>query len=281
MATYAIGDIQGCYGALRSLLDHVGFDPGRDRLWLTGDLVNRGPESLEVLRFVRDLGDAAVTVLGNHDLHLLAAAVYPERHLRKKDTLSAVLAAPDRRELLDWLRGRPLMHRDRDLGFTLVHAGIAPAWDPDEAGERARELEGVLRGPDHEAYFSRMYGDHPERWTPDLRGWDRLRFITNAFTRMRYCTPEGALTLKDKGPPGTQGQGLVPWYQVPGRRSRGEDIVFGHWSTLYLAGPVAATEQVWPMDTGCLWGGKLTALRLEDRRRLEVPCEVYTRPKSR
>ncbi len=281
MATYAVGDLQGCYQPLRALLEHIRFDPARDRLWLTGDLVNRGPESLEVLRHVRALGEAAVTVLGNHDLHLLAAAVYPERYLRKKDTLGAVLEAPDRDELLDWLRRLPLMHRDPALGFTLVHAGIAPAWDLDEAAARARELEAVLAGPDPGAFFARMYGDHPERWDDDLRGWDRLRFITNAFTRMRYCTRDGAVTLKDKGPPGSQGEGLVPWFAVPGRRSRGEDVVFGHWSTLHLAGPVDPGHRVWPLDTGCLWGGTLTALRLEDRQHLAVPCDAYQRPRPR
>lgn len=279
MATYAIGDIQGCHRALRALLARIAFDPARDRLWFAGDLVNRGPESLEALRLVRSLGDRAITVLGNHDLHLLAAAVYPERYLRKKDTLAPVLAAPDRDELLAWLRGLPLMHRDPALGFTLVHAGIAPAWDLDEAAARARELEAVLGGPDYEAFFARMYGDHPERWSPGLRGWDRLRFITNAFTRMRYCTTDGALVLKDKGPPGTQGAGLVPWYAVPGRPAAGDDLVFGHWSTLYLAGTPDPGYRVWPLDTGCLWGGELTALRLEDRQRLAVKCAPCQEPR--
>lgn len=271
MSTYVVGDVQGCLEALRALLAQVGFGTG-DRLWLTGDLVNRGPDSLGVLRFVQSLGERAVTVLGNHDLHLLAAARDPERHLKRKDTLGPILEAPDREELLRWLRHRPLLHRDTALGFTMVHAGLPPEWSVAEAAAHARELEAVLAGPGWGDYLETMYGDQPRRWRDDLEGEARLRFITNAFTRMRYWHPQEGLWMGDKGPPGTQPEGVLPWFAVPGRASSGEDIVFGHWSTLQLHGPVSPAHRVHPLDTGCLWGGRLTALRLEDRATFSLDC---------
>ncbi len=258
MATYAIGDIQGCYDELRRLLERIRFDPARDRLWLVGDLVNRGPRSVDVLRFVKGLGERAISVLGNHDLHLLAVAsgLTPNT---PEESLEDVLAARDRDEILHWLRHRPLMHRDRHLGYSLLHAGLPPQWDIPSALERAAEVEAVLRGPDYPSFLAAMYGNRPRRWSDDLVGLDRLRFITNCFTRLRYCDRLGNLSLKDKGAPGSQQPPFMPWFEVPGRASAAERIIFGHWSTLgYLH-----VGNVWALDSGCLWGGSLTALRLK------------------
>lgn len=264
MATYAIGDIQGCYTELRRLLDRLAFDPAGDRLWLVGDLVNRGPESLEVLRYVKSLGDRAVTVLGNHDLHLLALAEGNTKHA-KDSNLDAILTAPDRDELLDWLRHRPLLHHDAKKGFAMVHAGLAPQWDLPRALAHARELEEALRGPAYRDFLHGMYGNEPARWSEDLTGMDRLRFITNCLTRMRYCDAEGNLALKEKGPVPGRTHALLPWFAVPGRASRDVRIVFGHWSTLgYLA-----EHNVWSLDTGCVWGGRLTAIRLRRSKPIE------------
>ena len=258
MAVFAVGDIQGCHEDLRRLLDRLRFDPDEDSLWLTGDLVNRGPESLEVLRFVKSLPKPAISVLGNHDLHLLAVAAGTEQP-RKSDTFEEVLEAGDRDELLDWLRRRPLLHHDRELGYTLLHAGLPPQWDLDQAFACAHELERVLRGDDYADFLREMYGNRPSRWSPSLAGMDRLRFVVNCFTRLRYCTAEGELDLKSKGAPGSQPEGVMPWFEVPGRRSAGLHILFGHWSTL---GAVRG-HNVHALDTGCVWGGKLTALRLD------------------
>ena len=257
MATFAVGDIQGCHDELQRLLERIDFDAAEDRLWFTGDLVNRGPRSLATLRFVKSLGEHAVCVLGNHDLHLLAVAAGTAKP-RPNDTLDEVLAAPDRDELLDWLRRRPLFHHDATLGYTLVHAGLPPQWDLAQAEGCARELESVLRA-DPADFFRHMYGNEPRCWSPKLRGMERLRFIVNCFTRLRYCNAEGELDLKAKGAPGSQPEGYLPWYAVPGRRSAGLHILFGHWSTL---GEVDGFE-VYNLDTGCVWGGRLTALRLD------------------
>jgi bis(5'-nucleosyl)-tetraphosphatase (symmetrical) len=273
VAVYAIGDVQGCYTELQALLERIDFDPARDRLWFAGDLVNRGPRSLETLRFVRGLGDAALTVLGNHDLHLIAADHDP-RYARPQDTLQPILNAPDRDELLAWLRRQPLLHHDAELGFTLIHAGLPPQWDLATAQRCAAEVEAVLRNGHHGEFLSRMYGNEPDLWSEDLAGWDRLRFITNCFTRLRYIDPDGRLNLRDKGAPGSQAAGHLPWFKVPGRASAGLRILFGHWSTL---GRVT-DEGVFPLDSGCLWGGELTALRLEDRRRFSLPCQGARRP---
>lgn len=276
MATYAIGDLQGCYSEFRALLDHIGFDPTGDRLWLVGDLVNRGPDSLSVLRFVKALGDRAVTVLGNHDLHLLAIAAGNER-AAKKSNLAEVLGAPDRDELLDWLRHRPLMHVDEHKRFSMIHAGLPPQWTIPEARAHAAELEAVLQGPNYKDFLNAMYGDQPDRWSEQLRGYDRLRFITNCFTRLRYCTAEGRLILDQKGPIGSQPDNALPWFRVPGRASRDDRIVFGHWSTLgYSAG-----HNVWSIDTGCLWGGRLTAVRIRRKKPIKVfdlDCSGYLSP---
>lgn len=261
MAVYAIGDVQGCYAELQGLVEALRFDPAVDRLWFTGDLVNRGPQSLETLRFVRSLGNAAVTVLGNHDLHLLAVASGIS-HTRRRDTFGDVLGAADRDELMDWLRRRPLLHGEG--GFYLIHAGLPPQWRIEEAENHAAEVEACLRGGDYPELLRRMYGDQPDLWSEALDGWERLRFITNCLTRLRYCTAGGRLEFHQKGRPGSQPQGLLPWFEVPGRRSRDAGIVFGHWSTLgFYRG-----ENVVCLDTGCLWGGQLTALRLDGESRV-------------
>lgn len=258
MSVYAIGDVQGCYQALRTLLTQIQFDPRRDYLWLTGDLVNRGPQSLEVLRFVRDLGERSVCVLGNHDLHLLAVASGAVK-LKKHDTLDKILDAPDRDDLLRWLRSRPLIHHDEELGYTLIHAGLLPPWGLAAARNLAREVETALQSDNYADFFKHMYGNLPDRWSDNLRSYDRLRVIVNAFTRLRYCDLEGGMDLRPTGPPGTQPPDLVPWFQVPTRRSRDLQIIFGHWSTLgrWLGDGVVC------LDSGCLWGRTLTAARLD------------------
>jgi bis(5'-nucleosyl)-tetraphosphatase (symmetrical) len=259
MAVYAVGDIQGCDEEFGRLLDRLRFDPGKDRLWLTGDLVNRGPASLAVLRRVRSLGNAVTMVLGNHDLHLLAAT-HDRSALRADDTLDDILSAPDRDALLDWLRRQPLLHTDTALGWTMVHAGLAPQWDLATASACARELETVLRDArSARALFAEMYGNRPHRWSPDLAGHERLRFITNCFTRLRFCHEDGRLDLKYKGTLADAPAGLVPWFRVPDRRSAGTRIVFGHWSALGFH----AKDGVLGIDTGCVWGGRLCAVRLD------------------
>jgi bis(5'-nucleosyl)-tetraphosphatase (symmetrical) len=258
MALYAVGDVQGCYDELRALLDALRFDPAADTLWFTGDLVNRGPGSLATLRLVRDLGERAVSVLGNHDLHLLAVAS-GRSPLKRKDTLQAVLDAPDRDELLAWLRQRPLLHHDPALDLTLLHAGLPPQWSVAEARRYAAEVEAVLRDGDRDGYFAQMYGDTPACWDAGLAGWERLRFITNCLTRLRYCTADGSLALGPKGAPGSQPPGCLPWFEVPGRASAGERVVCGHWSALGLV----ERADLLALDTGCLWGGTLTAVRLD------------------
>lgn len=260
MATYAIGDLQGCYDDLQRLLKKIDFDPQRDHLWFAGDLVNRGPKSLEVLRFVKGLGDHAVSVLGNHDLHLLAVWQHTHRHFKSNDTLQSILSAEDGTELLEWLRHQPLMHHDKKLGYAMIHAGLPPKWSLKKALKRAQEVESVLRGDHFRDFLENMYGNKPRRWKKSLEGWDRLRFIVNCFTRLRFCSPDGKLQLADKGSPGSQEEGYLPWFMVPNRKSRNQRIVFGHWSTLGLH----LADGVRSIDTGCLWGGKLTALRLDD-----------------
>jgi bis(5'-nucleosyl)-tetraphosphatase (symmetrical) len=272
MTTFAIGDIQGCHDELLQLLESIGFRPSLDRLLFCGDLVNRGPKSLQVLRFVRSLGEAAVTVLGNHDLHLLAVA--HGGHPGRRDTLAEVLAAPDRDALLDWLAQRPLVHREPGKNLLLVHAGLAHGWTADQALSLGTELHEALISPKKRARFLKsMYGDKPSRWDPQLSGIRRLRFSVNCMTRMRFCKPDGSLELRDKGKPGDDPAGHLPWFAMPGRRSAGEMIVFGHWSTL---GRVHWPEhRVWGLDTGCVWGGRLTALRLDDGRLFSVPGKAY------
>jgi bis(5'-nucleosyl)-tetraphosphatase (symmetrical) len=269
MATYAIGDIQGCGDEFEILLERLRFDPSHDQLWLVGDLVNRGPRSLDVLRKVKSLGDAAIAVLGNHDLHLLAVALAGKR-TKAQDTLQPILAAPDRDQLLAWLRHRPLLHHDSALNYTMLHAGLPPQWDLDQALACARELETALRDPDHGlALLGEMYGNQPSIWSDDLLGMDRLRFITNCLTRLRYCRADGHLELAFKGGIEDAPAHAIPWFRVPGRRSRDLRIVCGHWSTLgYHQG-----DGVLSIDTGCVWGQKLCAVRLDRQASpLFVPC---------
>lgn len=259
MPSYAIGDVQGCHAELVELLASLRFDPSRDRVIFVGDLVNRGPASLEVLRLVRGLGAAATTLLGNHDLHLLAVANGGKPG--RRDTLTAVLAASDYDQLLDWLGRQPLAWQHPASGALLVHAGVAPQWTVAQTLELAQEASEVISGNEGPRFLSRMYGDQPEQWKNRLRGFDRTRFVVNCLTRLRYCRPDGSLDLRPKSAPGTQTNGLLPWFQMPDRASRGTPIVFGHWSTL---GQVYwPQEQVYGLDTGCIWGGRLTALNLD------------------
>jgi bis(5'-nucleosyl)-tetraphosphatase (symmetrical) len=265
MAVYAIGDLQGCFRPLERLLAKIRFDARRDHLWFVGDLVNRGPDSLECLRFVRSLGRAAVTVLGNHDLHLLCVAEGAERS-RPRDTLDEVLGAPDRDELLAWLRHRPLMHVED--GLVLVHAALLPEWTVAKARSIAGEVEKALRGPRYRQLLERMYGDEPDRWKESLRGTGRLRLAINAMTRLRMCDDDGAMVLAFKGEPGEAADRWTPWFDVPGRRSRDHTVICGHWSALGLV----VREDLIALDSGCVWGRSLTAIRLEDRAVFEVRC---------
>ncbi len=271
MGIYAIGDVQGCLDPLQRLLERIDFDPARDTLWFTGDLVNRGPDSVAVLRFVRSLGGRAITVLGNHDLHLLARAAGAAKP-KKRDTLDDILHAPDRDELLAWLQTRPLLHHDAAVGYTLVHAGLLPQWDLVDARRLAHEAEAVLANHPEE-FFNHMYGDLPDHWREDLRGPERVRVIINALTRLRYCDREGNIDLRFRGPPGSQPSDLLPWFQVPGRRSRARRIIFGHWSALGLY----RADNVIALDSGCVWGRALTALRLDaaSTEVFEVHCPAY------
>ena len=262
MAIYVIGDIQGCFTALQQLVKDIDFDPNTDTLWFTGDLVNRGPQSADVIRFVRGLGERAISVLGNHDLHLLAVAAGKAK-IKPHDTIADVLRSQDCDELLGWLRQRPLLHHDAKLGLTLIHAGLLPQWDLDMAMNLAREVESVLRGPDSDEFLAHMYGNQPRVWREDLTGWDRLRVIVNAFTRLRYCDRSGRMDLSPTGAPGSQPKHLLPWFQLPDRRTKDLTIIFGHWSSL----GIWQKDGVIGLDTGCVWGGALTAVRVDDGRR--------------
>jgi len=269
MALYAIGDVQGCNEELGALLGAIQFRADRDQLWFVGDLVNRGPDSLGVLRRIRSLGEAATVTLGNHDLHLLAVAFGAAR-ARSDDTLSETLAAPDRDTLLEWLAGRPLFHEDHALNMCMLHAGLAPQWDLALARRCAREFEQALRR-DPGKLFDPLYGDQPDRWDDVHQGAERLRFIANCFTRLRYVDAEGRLLLRAKGSPNkSQTRSLIPWFEANEARWRGSRIVFGHWSTLGFF----HNEDVTGLDTGCVWGGTLTALRLDDpeSKPVQVPC---------
>ncbi|MEJ2361342.1 MAG: symmetrical bis(5'-nucleosyl)-tetraphosphatase [Gammaproteobacteria bacterium] len=273
MSVYAIGDIQGCYDALRALLDKLKFDPDKDTLWFAGDLVNRGPQSLQTLRYVKSLGKNAITVLGNHDLHLLAV----DAGVKKKTAdLKDILEAPDRRELIDWLRQQPLLHHDPALGYTMVHAGLSPQWNLIRAQACAHELESVLRGDDYREFLKVMYGDRPRKWHWWLRGKRRLRYICNCFTRIRYCSRDGKLALSEKGAPGSQPEKFMPWFDVPNRANQELTLIFGHWSTL---GAYQAPG-IYALDTGCVWGGSLTALELTARPAVlhSVECTAARNP---
>jgi len=272
MAVYAVGDVQGCYPELNRLLEKLRFDPATDRLWFCGDLVNRGGESLQVLRLVHGLGDACVVTLGNHDLSLLAVAVRPEEaQARVNPELRSVLFAEDRDTLLPWLRRRKLLHHDAGLGFTLVHAGLAPSWTLKLAQRNAAEIERELDGPQHRRLLQHLFGNKPAAWHPGLRGTERWRAGINVFTRMRYCDVRGRLDFDSKGAPGTQPAGMYPWYEVPGMVRRETRVICGHWSALGRFDGLG----VYVIDTGCVWGGRLTALRLdgEDPQFISVAAE--------
>ncbi|WP_131112090.1 symmetrical bis(5'-nucleosyl)-tetraphosphatase [Sulfuricystis thermophila] len=274
MATYAIGDVQGCFEPLQRLLDYLLFSPATDRLWFVGDLVNRGPQSLEVLRFVKSLGDAAITVLGNHDLHLVMQAAGFGK-ASNEDTLDAVLAAPDRDDLLAWLRSCPLFHVEGE--WAMVHAGLLPSWDVAKAQALSDEVSAALTAPDYRDFLAHMWGSEPDAWRDDLTGWDRLRVIVNAMTRMRFVTPEGRMEFRapgSKGPPERGPVGTLPWFALPERKSADHLIVFGHWSALGFR----QMDKVLALDSGCLWGGSLTAVRLEDRRVFQMPCGQAAQP---
>lgn len=257
MSTYAVGDIQGCYDVLRRLLDRAKFDLQHDYLWVVGDIVNRGLQSLDSLRFIHSLGDHAITVLGNHDLHLLAVA-NDLRPLGKSDTLQPILEAPDGDTLLSWLRHQPLLHHDETLNYVMVHAGIAPAWSLAQAKMYAGEVEQALRSTHYRDYLSDMYGNEPLQWDDSLQGTDRLRVITNYFTRMRCLTPKGDLNLKNKGLPEKKD---IPWFAYPKRKTKKERIIFGHWAML---NGNTHDDNVIGLDTGCVWGNRLTLMRLDD-----------------
>ncbi|TMH37456.1 MAG: symmetrical bis(5'-nucleosyl)-tetraphosphatase [Betaproteobacteria bacterium] len=271
MSHYVVGDIQGCHAEFRQLLDLIGFDAASDRLWLVGDLVNRGPDSLGVLRTVRAMGSAAVTVLGNHDFHLLTVAAghrRPHRH----DTLNAILDAPDREELLAWLRTRPLIVSEADR--VMVHAGLLPSWTPSAAVALAREVEAMLASDEHDDFLRQLYGDEPSCWSSSLTGYDRLRVIVNVCTRLRYCSADDVLQLAEKRGPDHTPQGYAPWFAHPQRKSSGVTVFCGHWSTLELL----IAPRVVMLDSGCLWGGTLTALRLDDWRLFQVPSRAPLDP---
>ena len=265
MSTYAIGDVQGCYDQLRRLLDTIAFDPARDRLWFVGDLVNRGPQSLQALRFVKDLGECAVTVLGNHDLHLLVVAA-GVRKPHRGDTLDPILAAPDRDELLMWLRHRNMMYTAN--GYAMVHGGLLPQWTIAQALALGREVENTLRGDDCYDFLCHMYGNEPARWRDDLSGHARLRVITNAMTRLRLCSTDGMMEFSHKIGLGNMPPGFMPWYDVPERASRDTAVITGHWAALGLV----VRPDLLALDTGCVWGRQLTALRLEDRQIFQCDC---------
>ena len=276
MAVWAIGDLQGCYGPTQRLLDKIRFDPAQDRLWFCGDLVNRGGESLETLRLVHSLREHSTVVLGNHDLSLLAISERTADEQRRVNTdLQRILFADDRDALIGWLRERPLVHSDRTLGWMMIHAGLAPKWSTVHAEKHAREVERRLQGDGRRKLLRNMYGDYPA-WSPALRGVERERAIINIFTRLRYCSPRGRIAFNEKGAPGTQVAGLYPWYEVPGRTERDLKIVCGHWSTLGLF----IGHGVHAIDTGAVWGGKLTALRLdsEDLCLVQVPGREVATP---
>jgi bis(5'-nucleosyl)-tetraphosphatase (symmetrical) len=262
MADYAVGDIQGCHNELLRLLDKIRFHPDRDHLYCVGDLVNRGPDSLGVLRTIKALKSSATCVLGNHDLHLISIYAGIRKH-RKGDSLKKLLKAPDADELIDWLRHRPLLHVEKKQKIALCHAGIYPGWSIKSAKSYAREVEAALQKDDYHAFLAQMYGNRPALWKKSLHGYRRLRFIVNAFTRMRYCTRNGALVFRYNGAPGTQPGKLYPWYSLRDKDIKGYTIIFGHWSTL---GTMRSNLAI-GLDTGCIWGGPLTAVRLDRPKR--------------
>lgn len=271
MSTYVIGDLQGCFQELKNLLKKIDFDTQRDALWLVGDLVNRGPNSLATLRFLHQLNPAPMITLGNHDLYLLKA-FYTQTPLSEKSTLQEVLDAPDAKILCDWLRQQKMLHVDQDHKAIMSHAGISPEWDFQTAVQCAEEVEHVLQSDQYITFLENLYGNEPAQWDPLLTGWDRLRYSVNALTRMRFCSPQGQLLFEDAGPPSEEKtkQGLIPWFRSLPDSFSEYTIVFGHWAALRGQCDV---ENIHATDTGCAWGESLTALRLEDQQRFSVPNE--------
>lgn len=271
MATYAVGDIQGCFHSFQSLLKRIQFNPTSDQLWLVGDLINRGSGSLEVLRWVFEHQSSIVTVLGNHDLHTLVVAEgFVSAH--RSDTIQALLDAPDADELLSWLRHQPLLHFEHDC--LMVHAGLLPQWTAAKAQSLAQEVHQALSADNYREFLKHMYGNQPVQWDDALTGYDRLRLITNAMTRLRVCTQAGEMEFNFKGELASLPLGFLPWFELEDRASADTTIVFGHWSAIGLR----QTNNVYALDTGCLWGGALTAIRLEDKAVFQVPCHVDDAP---
>jgi bis(5'-nucleosyl)-tetraphosphatase (symmetrical) len=271
MATYAIGDIQGCFHSFQSLLKKIQFNPASDNLWLVGDLINRGLGSLEVLRWVFDHQSSVVTVLGNHDLHTLVVAEgFVNAH--RSDTIQPLLDAPDADELLTWLRHQPLLHFEHD--DLMVHAGLLPQWTATNAQLLAQEVHQALCADNYREFLKHMYGNQPVQWDEALTGWDRLRVIINAMTRLRICSQAGEMEFKFKGELANCPDGYAPWFEIAGRASADTPVIFGHWSALGLH----KASNVYALDTGCLWGGALTALRLDDKAVFQVPCDADDAP---
>lgn len=268
MATYAIGDVQGCFIPLQKLLDKINFDPQHDSLWFTGDLINRGKNSLSVLKFIKNLGEKAIAILGNHDLHFLAVAanIIP---ISPKDTFQDVLNSSEANDLFEWIRHRPLIHYDQQLNYLMVHAGLAPQWDLSQALNHAKEVEQELQSDRYKLFLAHMYGNEPKLWKEELTGWERLRVITNYLTRMRYLGPQGELDLSSKGPIGSQKSNSVPWFKFPQRRNTGLRIIFGHWAALQGN---ASQVNIFAIDTGCVWGNCLTAFCLDNQIFYKVNC---------
>ena len=271
MATYAIGDLQGCFFSFQDLLKKIQFNPVHDRLWFVGDLINRGPGSLDVMRWMLEHQSSVVTVLGNHDLHTLVVAEgFVSAH--RSDTIQSLLDAPDAPELLRWLRHQPLVHFEH--GYLMVHAGLLPEWTVDQAMALGAEVHLALQAPNYREFLQYMYGNDPKRWDDGLNGWDRLRVITNAMTRLRICSADGEMEFKFKGELQNIPDGYQPWFELSHRASVNTPIVFGHWSALGLQ----HKNNVYSLDTGCLWGGHLSAMRLEDRQIFQVPCHPDDSP---
>lgn len=268
MTRYAVGDLQGCLDPLRRLLDKVRFDIDHDQLWCVGDLVNRGPKSLQTLRFIKNLGSSARVVLGNHDLHLLAT-YHGARTPNSTDTLQEILDAPDVEELLQWLSQQPLFYQDPSRDFCMVHAGIPPAWSVDKASILAREIENVIRSDNAREYYHAMYGNSPDTWKDELQGFERLRVATNYLTRMRFCADSGQLDLTNSGKVETASNGFLPWFSHSQRAARHNKIIFGHWAALEGN---ANTKNIYALDTGCVWGKKLTLFNLETEKRTSCSC---------
>jgi bis(5'-nucleosyl)-tetraphosphatase (symmetrical) len=259
MAVYAIGDVQGCYDELVKLLDRINYDPTVDQIWLAGDIVNRGPNSLDVLRFAKNNPENVRVVLGNHDMHLIAMSANNFQHQHHMDTLQQVFDAEDCDELLFWLRQQPLIYHDQQLGFSMLHAGLPPQWTLEQAICYANEVHSVIRGEHWHAFFTDMYGNKPNQWSESLKGMERLRYITNCFTRLRYCHNDGRLALKFKGHPDQRPEGQTSWFEMPNRQTAEDRIVFGHWSTL----GTGQYGNVFSLDSGVVWGDKLTAVRID------------------